>query len=351
MVVSLPSKAKAERQFFAARILIATMVFASVGAAFMLCISLIAITLIGLNSVYSDAILPLALACIFYLVKDYFLRYAYSQHREIWALKINSTIALVSILLILPLDYLDLNLNASIALTIFAVGQLGGGIAGYCLTKPPLFLVTWDDLTKDTKDMMQLGRWSLAANITNWIRTQGYVFFASIAAGPAGVAAINAVKILITPAVFLLPAVGQIALPRFAVLAVENRNAVTSAALVFLAISITASTIYSLSLLAFIEPVIALVLGEKYVPYQSMAFAWMAFMLGHVTLTCITLILQSLKEFPIIFSASLTGTAAMLIAIYPLHYIADNSGIVYAMFLGELAASAVLLRKFYRITL
>lgn len=287
-------------------------------------------------------------ACL-YLTKDFFLRYAYSLFNELLAFKINLASAISTVALISLTETLNIKANSTYAIYILGLGLGSGTIIGSIYSKLSLRDSKRTNIIKIIIDSWTHGRWGITANIINWGRTQAYAFLSLSLSGAKGVATLNAARILMTPAIFLMPPIGQIMLPRLAALASKDRKkAATTGILIALTLFIFC-IIYSTAVLALINPLTEIALGSNYKDIMPATLAWIIFLSLSTITTCSTLTLQALKEFPIITHASFLSAATMLTAIYPLNSSIGTPGIVYSMAIGELAMAIITTARILKI--
>ena len=345
MVVQIPHKSPSIRKVYVARMLMALLAFCIfsvlvVGGGVILA-SLLSTAVIE----YLTLAIAISAASLPYLLKDFFIRYAYSEQKENWALKINLMIAATTASSFL-LFHID---SAEKALWIYAAGQLGGVVAGFVLAKLPVSAVELPALRLDLHETWNAGRWNVSANIINWVRTQAYVTFTAGIAGPAGVAILNAVRLLFTPVIFLLPAVGQLALPRLATLGVYDRQGVTRIGFQVIAAILAVTFGYSTLLLIFFKPVATIILGAEYKTLDHIAFAWVSFLVVHIIAVGSTLILQALRQYSAVAVSGAVGTIFMLAVLYPLYWAFNLGGIIFSMAVGEFAIAALVCWKISRL--
>ena len=296
------------------------------------------IDFVGANK---NIIYAATIASCLYLAKDFFLRYAYSQFNESLALKINCASAISTSLTILFVELLGVKTNSVHAIYILGLGFGFGVVLGSIYSKLPLGKSTISNQKNIITDSWLHARWGVTANIISWTRTQAYTFFSLSLSGAKGVAILNAARILITPAIFLISPIGQIMLPRLAALAIEDRKRAATFGLLTTVVLFMFCITYSLIVLAFIDPLATIALGGNYKNIESSTIAWILFLSISTITTCSTLTLQALKEFPIITYASFLATAVMLLAIFPFNSTFGTTGIIYSMAAGELAIAII----------
>lgn len=347
MVVQIPHESPTARRNYAARMLAVLLIFS--GAA--LCATAVA-TAVATATPWSpfvfehiNVITATVATSIAYLCKDFFLRLAYSERTEKWALIINLSIAIAIAIQLITLHSNKCNISAVTAIWVYGIGQLSGLVIGMTLTRVPLNTLHRVQLSKDIKDTWATGRWNLGSNITNGLRGQAYIIFSAATLGPAGVATLNAARLLVAPAIILLPAISQIALPRLASTGASDRAHMIRLSAVLGGALLVLSLLYSVGLLVALDPVAALVLGNAYKNIWPIVFAWVIFVSVQVVAVVATLTVQALRQFPILVIASIIGLSTTIIVIYPFYESLGITGVIYATALGELAMATTLIWK------
>lgn len=345
MVVELPRRAATARRAYAACVLRAVLLVSSVTL-----IVLIVVAFLGylLLSPVKFSLLALAGACMAGmtgLLREFVLRYAYSVHKESWAVLINTAMAALLLAVVLALQAVNCQWTASQAIWLIAVGQLAAGLTGLLIIRVPLHNASVANAMREIVDAWRSGKWAIAANLSNWLRSQAYSVLSPALAGFGGLAKLNAVRLLIAPVTFLLPAIGQLMLPRISAIAATRTIAVPIVSITIAAGLSLISGAYIAALFYLIEPVSAVVLNDRYSEIEGLAGAWATYLSIQVCAVVAVLTLQALNQFRFLFVAGVGGTALTVLAIAPLFAFAGLEGIVYAMVLGELATLVAMVVK------
>lgn len=283
----------------------------------------------------------MAAASVTYHFKELFARYAYTARKEIWALKVNLAIAVMLGCLLTVQHIRDVPITATGALWLYASAQMAGAVVGQVLARLPFVTVRIGQMWSDVKEAWEGARWAVPTNIIYTLRGQAHTIVTTVLIGPVGVAYLNAARLLITPAIFILPPLSQVALPRFATARTQNRKRLLQLGLQFTAIVLMASLLYSGVLLFFLAPITQLFLGDKYAPDMQLAVAWCVFICIHVICVNGTMVAQVLKRFRSILVISIATVFVMLCAIYVLYDLLGISGIIYGMAAGDVFLSVI----------
>lgn len=274
MVVNSPDKPLAERDLYAASI------GASV-AAFSLATLLVAALACGaLAAASADSVahrplgFAIAAASVAYLAKEYFSRHAYVATRESWSLAIHTAAAAALTLTLVVLRTLHVPLTAAGALWVYAACHLVGAAVGQCFARIPLGSVSRQQVLRDCRDVWVDGRWAAATQAMYSLRTQAHVFVAAWGIGPTGVAHLNAGRLLVTPAVMIIPALSQVFVPRLAALRAGGTRGVIASGVWFSSILIGFAVAYSVVLLSTLGRLAPLVLGPNYSSLFGIVLAW-----------------------------------------------------------------------------
>ncbi len=293
---------------------------------------------------YVEFGIVVAAASVAYHFKELFTRYAYTARKEIWALKVNLAVV-VTLCCLLTVQHLgNIQVTAVGALWLYASAQMMGVVVGQVLAKLPFSTVRIGQVWSDVREAWEGARWAVPTNIIYTLRGQAHTIVAAALTGPLGVAYLNATRLLITPAVFILPPLSQVALPRFATVRTQNKNRLLQLGLLFTIVVLMASFLYSGVLLYFLTPITQLVLGDKYAPNMQLAVAWCVFICIHVICINGTMVAQVLKKFRAIMIVSVATVLVMLCAIYVFYKVLGMPGIIYGMAAGDVFLSAIVWR-------
>jgi len=342
MVVHLPEKAEQERLPYAARIFCALL---------LLCAG--SMGLVGLGGLGSIAIalrfvpeaqfaFAVAAASTLFLLKDFFVRLAYSVRREQLALLVNVTIAATAGVILLAVRSAGIRLTTSSALMIFAFSQAGGCAAGLFLYGLPLRSVRWRPLVADAVECWTHGRWALGVVGINWVQTQAYAYVTLLSLGAAAVGRANAGRLLISPFLLLVTAVNQLVVPRLAELRITGSASMLRAGRWITAVSVAAGALYSAALLAGSDSIVPALLGPSYSQMFPLAFAWCVALLSMLLRDGMTNVLVASKRFRALTYANLGGAAAALGGVFILIRLLGAPGAIVGTAVGDVVLAILL---------
>lgn len=341
MVVNAPDKPLDERLTYAASMGKAVAVF----CALTVLISLLVLP--GLGAIwpwfgnYTKYGFAVTAASVGYLLKDFFVRHAYTTRKEIWALEINVAVA-ASLAVLLMLQYQQsIEIMATGALCIYALCHLAAAATGQILSQLPLLAVQGNKVLRDTQEAWVQGRWALMTTMMYSLRTQAYIFVTAWGVGPSGVAYLNAARLLVTPASMLTPAISQVFMPRLAELRKYGRGRVVKVGTLFTVLLLGVALIYSGTLLVLLNHVVPLVLGTKYDSVFGIVFGWSVVMCFLAVRNGGELILQALKSFRSLMIVNAVSALIAIIAVVGLLGFVGLYGPVYGLALAELFLAVV----------
>lgn len=274
MVVNTPDKLQADRLFYAASMGKAVAVFCTVS------ILLALLTLPALGAVwpwfaqYAGYGFAVTASSVALLLKEFFVRHSYTARMEIWALAVNGTVAAVLVILLSVLQYKSIALTATGALWFYAACHLVAAAMGQILSRLPLLTVNRKQVLNDYREAWKEGRWALVTQQMFALRTQGPTFITAWIVGPAGVAYLNAARLLVTPATLLIPALSQVFMPRLAELRSSGRDRVVHAGMLFAGLLLAIAMSYSGIVLFFLEHIVTLIFGNKYHSIFGIVLGW-----------------------------------------------------------------------------
>jgi len=350
MVVELPRRALTERHKYAASVLRAALLISA--------LTLSSSAFIALAMAWRSArpeatfilVLGVGAAGVTGFLREFVLRYAYSASREGWAVLINTWMAVLMLMVAYSLNILDMKPSASMGIWLVAGGQLIGTFAGLRLARLSLNSASAADAYHEIASAWRSGRWTIAANLVNWARMQSYSVLSPALAGFGGLAKLNAVRVLISPAVFLLPAIGQLTLPRLSAISAIERSAVPSVAASIAAALFGISVAYIALLFLTLEPVSTFVMKGRYTDIEGLAVAWSTYLGIQVCAVVALLALQAMGQFRYLFFVSVIGTSLTILAIGPFFAVGGLEGIVFSMALGEVAALLMMITRIVKLS-
>jgi len=344
MVVHVPEKAPEERLPYAARMLVALLIFCMLTAVFASVLLVVGkLAWPSLNR-YCNVSMAILAACLAYLLKDFFIRHAYTARKEIWALGVNSTIAAAMFALLFAQHQDVAGVTVTGAILIFAISNLIGALVGLLLVRLPLSLVMMNKIVLDWKEAWRGGVWALGGGVVIWSQSQAYVYVTAVIAGPTAVGMANAARLLITPAVFLLTATNQILMPRLATLRVTNTKKMFKVSEYVALGFVGFALLYTLFFVILSDEIQALIVGNKYQDLEPLVLAWCLVLVFQFSRTGTSVVLQVMKEFRRIMFDNLWSAIAAIICTLLLLKPLGVQGAIFGTALGELILSILLYR-------
>ena len=342
MVVHLPDKAQEDRVPYVARMLVILSAFCllSVMVAGLLLVSCSRLEQsLREHLSFSMAIMASSVA---YLLKEFFVRYAYIARKEIWALVVNVSSAIV-LLVILVVQYnFHAGINSISSQWIYAASNIAGAMIGLILVRLPILAVLMPDLLDVTREIWGGGLWALGGTLITWLQTQAYMYVTAFFVGPAGVGRANAARLLITPALFLMPAITQVFVPRLAELRAENTNKMIRISGKFSFGLIVFAGLYTVMLLSLGDFLAPILIGTPYKKISYLAFPRCLVLIFQFSRVGTSIVLQVMKEFrAITLVNALSAPFAIFFAVLLMRFINDQ-GAVIGTALGELLLSVLL---------
>ena len=344
MVVHVPDKANEDKLHYAARVLV-------LAAVFSLLTALLAGLVLAMVSAWQT--LPheyiglgsaVTVASIAYLLKDFFVRHAYTARKEKWALAVNMFVALMLATFLFMQRHFFVGIDSASALWIYAASNFAGALVGLALASLPIFDVRARELMNDMQEAWVGGKWALGGVSVTWLQTQAYMYVTALFLGPAGVGYANAARLLITPATFLMPALNQVVMPRFASLRASNPQKLLQVNRLYTTGLIIFSVSYSLILLGLIDVIAPVLLGSHYGQITPLAVAWCLFLIFQFSRGSTSIVLQAIKEFKILTLANIASVVVAIVAAIVLMEIIGVQGAILGTAAGELVLSVLLYR-------
>ncbi len=345
MVVHVPDKAQQDKLPYAARMLVALIMFCVITVI----VAGLIITLGGAWSQVIDQHVGLAFsivaASITYILKDFFVRHAYTARRESLALWVNVTVAVTLVASLLVQYRFVGGLNSESALWIYALSNMAGALVGFAFVRLPTSAVSLHEIVKDVLEAWVGGRWALGGVAVTWSQTQAYMYVTAVFIGPVGVGLANTARILITPALFLMPAITQLVMPRLAELRARNPARMIKISMLFSSALVIFSVFYSVMLIGVGELLAHILIGKtRYDEISPLVAAWCLVMIFQFSRVGAVICLQVVKEFR---SLTLVNAVSLLVAILIAVFLMQSIGVQGAILgtaIGELIFSVLLYR-------
>ena len=299
MVAHTPDKPAEERSAYAARM------FAMIGLFSLASVCLAALALLVCLLAWAEHahdaafVLAAAIASVGFLLKDFFVRYAFNVRKEKGAVAVNIAVMLALLILLVGAQRAELGLSAPLALALYGIAHCLAALTGFLTAALPMKSVRWTLLHRDLIEAWGGGKWVIAQNLVFWLRTQAQTYVTLLIAGPAGVGLVNASRLLISPVLFLLPAISQVMVPRLSVLRNDVRRCLTITLIAGSGLLLTA-LLYGALLLANLGTLAAIVLGEQYASHPAigvLTLIWCAVMCAQVVHASFSSLAQAAKMF------------------------------------------------------
>jgi O-antigen/teichoic acid export membrane protein len=345
MVVHVPDKAPQDKLPYAARMLVALTLFCTLtvaGVEVILATSEMWSQLIHQNLGLGTSIV---FASIAYLLKDFFVRHSYTARREGCALWINVSVAMTLVCMMLAQALFTKPLNSEGALWIYATSNMVGALVGFALVRLPIMAVVLKEIIEDAKEAWGGGRWALGGVGVTWSQTQAYMYVTAFFVGPVGVGLANTARILITPAIFLLPAITQLVMPRLAAMRAKNQPKMLEISMLFSIGLVCFAVLYSLVLFGVGDVLAYILIGKyRYDEISPLVAAWCILLIFQFSRIGTVIYLQVTKEFRLLtLLNAISLVVAILIAVL-LMQIIGVQGAILGSAVGELIFSVLLYR-------
>lgn len=343
MVVHTPEKIPEDRLPYAGRIFLLIVLFCSSTVLlffFGICAGS-AVWDVFIN--YAEYVAALTAASVAYLLKEFFIRHAYNVRREIWALAINASTAFTIIALVCIQYYLLKSFSVEMALWIYAVAQTGGALLGCLLARLPINAHQLKLLPRDLKEAWRGGKWASVTNVVYFARAHAHTIVVASLLGPAGVAKLNAARLLVTPAVFLIPALGQVAMPRLAAVRSDGMHKLMKWGFVVTFVLLLMSVFYCFALLVGYDFVVEKVLGDGYQDLFVITALWCLYTVLLSLRSGAEMISTVLKKFR---SLTTVNTVSAIVSLLSTFWLAVSYGLPGAL-IGVAVGEIILLAMLY----
>ncbi|MGC1441782.1 MAG: hypothetical protein WA888_14340 [Burkholderiaceae bacterium] len=354
MVVGLPKRPPWARPAYLRSIFLATV---GLGFTVLVCAALFGILINAFTSSRTSGLVTdtnqigllvlvtgLAAGCVILL--HYFLRQAFSVNKETTALLLN-LILVISLAVMLAIHYVTGSaITPTLAMGFYALAHLIAATAGSLLLPVYRRHFRLGLLKRDIVDTWAQGRWAMAGVWVSWGQSQAYVYLTPLFFGLAGLGAVNAARMLVAPLIMLLPAVNQVALPRFANLQVQQPDQLSGSGIRACVVLLVCALAYAAIVGFGFDSLSLVLLGEVRADLFWIAMAW-CLMAGLSLIRQIaTVMMQAARQFYALFryeAVVLCVTVGAMTALFkPLGLTAG----VLATALGECLIAILVWRHF-----
>ena len=337
MVVHTPDKMLEDRMAYAMRMLILVAIFCVSTVLISALIVLVGRELWSPIAEHTSLGIAIAAASAAYLLKDFFIRHAYNKQKESWALTINSVVALMLVVMLWTQNYYKFQFSVEIALWIYALANASAAVYGYILAGLRFYGITKSALVFDAREAWRGGRWASITNFVYFIRIHAHTIIVTTVVGPLGVANLSAARLLVTPAVMLTPALGQVAMPRLASMRLYGSRKIINASLSVGIGLLMVAILYSVILLLAYDWIVSVVLGDKYTDLFTITMMWCLYTCLLALRNGAEIAMQVLNKFKKLSAASFFSAFVSLIATYWLVMFHGTTGALIGISMGELA--------------
>jgi len=342
MVVNTPDKLQADQLRYAASMLMVVILF---GAITIFCTWLVFVggeSGLFWRGDYASFGIAVVAASVSYLLKDFFIRHAYTVRKEAWALAVSCMVAATLAGMLLFEHYSGSVITAERALWLYAISQLVGAGVGFALAQLPLSSIAWRHVQTDFREAWPGGRWAIGGVSVTWAQSQAYMYVTAWFAGPAGVGHANAARLLVVPITFLVSAIHQVVMPRLAELRTHNRSGMLQVGGVLMIGLLAMAISYSAVLLSLVDYIARIVLGSQYEQMFPLAAAWCLVLSLELIRSSAGVLLQVLKRFRTLTLMNAASGCVAIASSVALMLIMGVSGAILGTAVGELILAVLL---------
>lgn len=336
MVVHTPDKAPEDRLPYAARMFLLVIFFCIATLFLFVLLWMMGSFVWESVAQYTELAYAIMGASITYLLKDFLVRHAYNMRRELWALVIHGAIACTMVILLCLQYLLVIPLNVEMALWIYTAAQTAGVVLGYRLARLPVAGCQWSMLQGDFLEALHGGKWASITNLVYFARTQAHTIVVTVILGPAGVAKLNAARLLVTPAVMLTPALSQIAIPRLATVRGQGMYQLVKLGKWITFALLGVALLYSAILLTGYDFIVDKTLGENYQNLFLITLLWCLYTCLLALRNGAEMVGQVMKKFRQLNSANTYAAIVSLAATYWLTVSYGLPGALIGLASGEI---------------
>lgn len=290
--------------------------------------------------------IPTICSCLSFFLKDAMVQAGYNQGRESTTILINiASVASIALLILISLLRMP-TVTAPWAIVGYTISQLVALGVGYALVFGAMPLPTFATLRATTHKLLGQAFWPACASALSLLRAQAHTVVVAGLIGPAGVAAINASRLIFAPVQMAQPALVRAAMPRLVRQLRTNRQAFQRGTIAITGALGLFSLFYCLTAIAAGPWIFPIVVGHGYQYSAIMLLAWGCFLTCVALRSGIELNQQALQRFKSLAGINVPASAASLLGAYALTRSNGPPGAVFGLAIGEIVIIAFL---FFRI--
>ncbi|WP_374240805.1 lipopolysaccharide biosynthesis protein [Zoogloea sp.] len=289
----------------------------------------------------------IAIATAGYVLKDFYIRYAYINEREIWVFLINFSNAIFLALFFTVLALLNFSCGVSEVLVVFAASQFCAAYLGKFLTEiTPLWKIK--KIKEDFKEAWAGGKWDSLTNCVYFLRTQSHTLVVGALIGSAAVAKVNAARIFVSPVTILIPGLSQVFLPRLSKISAQGTLVQVEKLTIKLCILLALLSLAYAALLFFVyEALMSLFsLKESYQGIGWLVVFWMVYVFFMAINSGLFLAVKALNRFKYQAAVNSVSAAASVIFSFCFCSFYMEAGAVLGIVFAEVVALSALLYMF-----
>jgi O-antigen/teichoic acid export membrane protein len=281
-----------------------------------------------------------------YLLKEFFCRIAYSQRREVRALRINVTISLSLLVIVIAIQFLNIPISAHKILYCYSISAFIGAAIGQIEAQLPL-KPHWGKMYNSVKEVWGGGKWALASDILNSCRQQAHVFITAAFAGTTGVAMINAAKLFLTPVMLLTPSFSQLYIARLVTLRQSEPLKLLRNGILFSTANVVCVLIYGMALILSFHHISPLVLSDGFPRIDSFVAAWFFVSLFSAGRYGLETTQKAMKHFKSLTIVNIPVSMVALVSVYLLLITIGPVGSIYGLAIAEFILALILAKLVY----
>jgi O-antigen/teichoic acid export membrane protein len=278
------------------------------------------------------------LMAVAYALKEFHTRHAFNEDRGGRAVLIHATLALLLLLGTVGVALWGATMSLELAFVLYAGAHAGAALTGHALAGLPMRGHSLVAMRADLVEIATGGRWAALTNLVYFLRTHAHTIVVTLALGVVSVAQLQAARLLVTPALLVIPAMSQVALPRIAatvrsegwpaVLILQRRVAISMFAI---------AVIYSVALLSAWPMLSGWVLGGEYSDLFGVAALWCVFAGILAVRNSFEWVVQAMRMFRQLTVISALCAPIALISVWGIASLGGLEGAVLGVIVGELA--------------
>ena len=237
-------------------------------------------------------------------------------------------------------------LNLGSVLMAYGASQWVSGLYGLARGSLPLTSPVLKHLTRDLREALAGGRWVFVSNLLQFLRGHAHTLIVAAVIGTVDVGRLNAARLVLTPAIVLIPVAARLLMPRLSGIRETGAGYQRTRSMGYTAMGglVLIAAAYGASVVVAYPVVVSHVLGPQYEGIRGLIVLW-------AVVVCLTSLRDSLGMMTLVFKQfrrlALVDVVSVSVTLSLTYWFAVTRGVgwvLVGLIAGLVVASGLLFR-------